>query len=114
MKDEVEQQRERYFLTKDEEQALMQHNLRFQKTSGLGEMLMSLFQKPEGNPKDHPANGRWLSVKDISTRLKEAFKGIYQPDEGTLVKIGQFLSRPEYKFESERKTAGWGYWVKER
>ena len=27
---------------------------------------------------------------------------------------GQFLSRPEYKFESARKTSGWFYWVKER
>ena len=51
--------------------------------------------------------------EDISDRLKLAFKGAYQPDEGTLVKIGQFLSRPEYKFESERKTRGWFYWIKE-
>ncbi len=55
-----------------------------------------------------------MSVKDISERLKQSFKGTYQPDAGTLVKIGQFLSRPEYKFESERKASGWLYWVKER
>jgi hypothetical protein len=46
--------------------------------------------------------------------MKQAFKGAFQPDEGTLVKIGQYLSRPEYCFESERKTRGWVYWVKER
>ena len=114
LKYEVEEERQRYFLTKEEEQALMQHNLRYQKMSGLGEMLLSLFQKPEGNPKDNPDNGYWLSVKDISVRLKQAFKGSYQPDEGTLVKIGQFLSRPDYKFESERRTRGWYYWVKNR
>ena len=113
LKYEVEQQRERYFLTKDEEDDLMHHNVRYQRASGLGEMILSLFEKPEGNSKDHPENGRWLSVKEISDRLKLAFKGAYQPDEGTLVKIGQFLSRPEYKFESERKTRGWFYWIKE-
>lgn len=82
--------------------------------SGLGEMLLSLYEKPDGTPKDTPENGRWVSVKDIADRLKQAFKGFFQPDEGTLVKIGQYLSRPEYRFESERKTRGWVYWVKER
>ena len=114
LKYEIEEQRERYFLTKEEEKALMQHNLRYQKISGLGEMLLSLFEKPEGTPDDNPQGGCWLSVKDISARLKKAFRGAYQPDGGTLVKIGQFLSRPEYKFESARKTSGWFYWVKER
>ncbi|MBP5302636.1 MAG: hypothetical protein J6Y88_05255 [Bacteroidales bacterium] len=114
LKYEVEVLRERYYLTKDEETALMQHNLRYQKMSGLGEMLMTLFEKPEGTAKEQPNNGQWMSVKDISERLKQSFKGAYQPDAGTLVKIGQFLSRPEYKFESERKAIGWLYWVKER
>jgi len=114
LKYEVEQQRERYFLTKDEEAALMQHNLRYQQMNGLGEMLLSLFEKPQGNPKDQPENGRWLSVKEISDLLKQSFKGAYQPDEGSLVKIGQYLSRPEYHFESERKSHGWVYWVKDR
>ena len=53
-------------------------------------------------------------MKEISAQLKSAFKGAYKPDEGTLVKIGQFLSRSEYKFESERRTHGWYYWVKLR
>ena len=114
LKYEVEQQRERYFLTKDEEAALMHHNLRYQQMNGLNEMLLSIFEKPAGNPKNNPENGHWLSVKEISDRLKQAFKGAYQPDEGSLVKIGQCLSRPEYRFESERKTHGWVYWVKER
>ena len=114
LKYEVEEQRERYFLTKEEEAALMQHNLRYQQVNGLGEMLLSLFEKPEGTSKQHPENGYWLSVKDLSARLKDAFKGAYKPDDGTLVRIGQFLSRPEYKFESDRKTRGWCYWVKDR
>ena len=114
LKYEVEQQRERYFLTKNEEAALMHHNLRYQQMNGLSEMLLSLFEKPDGTPKDNPENGQWLSVKEISDRLKQAFKGAYQPDEGSLVKIGQCLNRPEYRFESERKTHGWVYWVKER
>ena len=114
LKYEVEEQRERYFLTKEEEAALMQHNLRYQQVNGLGEMLLSLFEKPEGTSKQHPENGYWLSVKDLSARLKDAFKGAYKPDDGTLVRIGHFLSRPEYKFESDRKTRGWCYWVKDR
>jgi hypothetical protein len=114
LKYEVEELRERYFLTKEEEAALMHHNLRYQKMNGLGEMLLSLFEKPDGSSKTNPDHGKWLSVKEISDRLKQSFKGAYQPDEGTLVRIGQFLSRPEYHFESERKTRGWVYWVKEK
>lgn len=92
----------------------MEHNLNYQKMSGLGEMLMSLFEKPEGNAKENPENGQWLSLKEISARLKQAFKGGYQEDEGSFIKIGQFLNRPEYKFESTRRKTGWVYWVKER
>ena len=114
LKHEVEVQRERYYLTKDEEQALMLHNRRYQKMSGLGEMLLSLFERPEGTSEENPEGGKWLSVKEISARLKQTFRGGYQEDAGSLVKIGQFLSRPDYKFESERKTAGWQYWVKEK
>ena len=114
LKYEVEELGERYYLTKDEEQALMHHNLRFQKLNGVGEMLLSLFEKPEGNPKAQPENGQWLSIKDISARMKQAFKGAYHEDEGTLIKIGQYLSRPEYKFESARRNFGSVYWVKDR
>ena len=114
LKYEVEELRQRYFLTKDEEQELMRHNLQYQKVSGLGEMLLSRFGRPSESSKDNPDAGQWLSVKDISARLKETFRSAYQPDEGTLIRIGQFLSRPEYKFESERRTSGWHYWVKER
>ena len=114
LKYEVEELGERYYLTKDEERALMRHNLRFQKMSGLGEMLLSLFEKPEGTPEKNPENGQWLSIRDISARIKEIFKSGYKEDQSTFIKIGQILSRPEYKFESERKHFGWVYWIKER
>ena len=114
LKYEVEEQGERYYLTKEEELALMEHNQSFQKVSGLGEMLLSLFEKPEGNSKENPENGQWLSLKEISAHLKQTFKGGYQEEEGAFIKIGQFLSRPEYKFESTRRNTGWIYWVKER
>lgn len=39
-------------------------------------------------------------LKVISARLKQVFKGAYKEDEGTFVKIGQFLRRPDYPFES--------------
>ena len=111
---EVSTLRLRYHLTRDEEHALMEHNLRFQRLSQLGEQLLSLYEKPEGNPETNPDGGQWLSLKDISARLKQVFRGAYVEDEGCYVKIGQFLSRPEYKFESERKSSGMVYWVKER
>jgi predicted P-loop ATPase len=112
LKHEVEEQQRRYFLSKDEEQALMHHNRQFQKLDGLGEMLLSLFERPAGTAKENPQDGQWLTVKEISARMKRAFRGAYQPDEGSLVKIGQYLSRPEYKFESVRRNNGWCYWVR--
>ena len=114
LKYEVDVERKRYFLTKDEERALMQHNLRYQKVSGLGEMVLSLFERPAAGPDEDPAAGKWLSLKDISARLKAAFRGGYKEDGSTLEKIGSILNRPEYKFVSHRKTAGMTYWVKER
>jgi hypothetical protein len=77
-------------------------------------MLMSLFQKPDSSSAVNPQDGLWLSLKDISARLKKAFKGGYKEDESAFQKIGNYLNRPEYKFESRRKTSGMEYWVKER
>ena len=111
---EVSQQRLRYHLTRDEEHALMLHNLRYQRLSQLGEQLLSLFEKPEGTSETNPDGGRWMTLKDISARLKKVFKGAYSEDEGSYIKIGNFLNRPECKFESDRKSFGMVYWVKER
>jgi len=111
---EVSQQRLRYHLTREEEHALMEHNLRYQKVSQLGEQLLSLFEKPAGTSETNPDGGKWLTLKDISVRLKKVFKSAYTEDEGAYIKIGNFLNRPEHKFESDRKAFGMVYWVKER
>ncbi|MBR1448614.1 MAG: hypothetical protein IJ588_07720 [Prevotella sp.] len=109
LKEEVDVQRLRYFLTKDEEQALMRHNLQFQRLNGLGEMVLSVFDRPQEGEV-----GQWLTLPQISARLKEVFRGAYQEDSGTFVRIGQILSRPEYRFESTRRSRGMVYLVKER
>jgi len=100
---------ERYWLTKEEEQALMHHNLQYQRLNGLGEMLLSLYRRPEGDEE-----GRWLSLKDISARLKQAFRSSYKEEPGTFEKIGNFLNRPEYKFQSRHRNTGTEYYVIEQ
>ena len=97
---------ERYWLTKEEEQQLMQHNLQYQQLNGLGEMLLSVIQRPR---KDE--DGQWMSLKEISALLKSHFKN-YQEDASAFQKIGNFLKRPEYRFESRRTSSGMTYWVK--
>ena len=111
---EVSVQRLRYYLTREEEHALMDHNLQYQRISQLGEQLLTLFEKPEGTSSTNPEGGKWMTLKEISASLKKAFKSAYQEDEGCYIKIGNFLSRPEYKFENGRKEYGKVYWVKER
>ena len=111
---EVSVQRLRYHLTREEESALMEHNLQYQRLSQIGEQLLAIFDKPEGTSKTNPNGGKWMTLKEISTRLKKAFKSAYQEDEGCYIKIGNFLNRPEYKFENDRKKFGKVYWVKER
>ena len=107
-------QGERYWLTKDEERALMEHNLQYQRLNGLGEMLMAVVQKPRiaaTNGSDPGEEGQWMSLKDISALLKKHFKG-YKEDTGSFQKIGSYLNRPEYKFQSKHTTDGNYYWVK--
>ena len=100
-------QGQRYWLTKDEERQLMEHNLTFQQLNGLGEMLMSIIQKPKGD------EGEWMTLKEISALLKQHFRG-YKEEATSFQKIGSILSRPEYRFESQRKTDGMQYKVKIR
>ena len=107
-------QGERYWLTKDEERALMEHNLQYQRLNGLGEMLMAVVQKPRvaaTNGSDPGEEGQWMSLKDISALLKKHFKG-YKEDTGSFQKIGSYLNRPEYKFQSRHAMDGNYYWVK--
>ena len=99
---------ERYWLSKDEERALMEHNLAYQRLNGLGEMLMSLIAKPRSNE-----DGEWLSLKDLSALLKKHFKG-YKEDTAAFQKIGSYLRRPEYKFQSRHTNSGTLYLIKRR
>ena len=99
---------ERYWLSKDEERALMEHNLAYQRLNGLGEMLMSLIAKPRSNE-----DGEWLSLKDLSALLKKYFKG-YKEDTTAFQKIGSYLRRPEYKFQSRHTNNGTLYLIKRR
>lgn len=99
---------ERYWLTKDEERALMEHNLQYQRLNGLGEMLMSLIQKPRSGE-----DGQWVSLKDLSALLQKHFRG-YKEDAATFQKIGSYLSRPEYKFQAKHTSSGTLYWVRMR
>jgi predicted P-loop ATPase len=100
---------ERYWLTKEEEQALMNHNRQYQQLNGLGEMLLSIIERPQSGDND----ARWFSLKELSALLKKNFKG-FKEEEGTFRKIGNFLNRPEYKFESKRHTNGIQYLIKLR
>ena len=99
---------ERYWLSKDEERALMEHNLAYQRLNGLGEMLMSLIAKPRSNE-----DGEWLSLKDLSALLKKHFRG-YKEDTTAFQKIGSYLRRPEYKFQSRHTNSGTLYLIKRR
>ena len=107
-------QGERYWLTKEEERLLMEHNLQYQRLNGLGEMLMAVIQKPRNTASaddvQGDGEGEWMSLKDLSALLKSHFKG-YKEDEGTFRKIGNYLSRPEYKFQSKHTNTGTLYWV---
>ena len=86
----------------------MLHNLQYQRLNGLGEMIMSLIVRPKDDKE-----GEWMLLKDISALLDEHFKG-YKEEENSLVKIGNFLNRPEYKFKSTHTRNGAMYWVKMR
>ena len=101
-------QGERYWLSKEEERALMEHNLNYQRLNGLGEMLMSLIQKPRSDE-----DGDWLGLKDLSALIKSHFKG-YKEDATSIQKIAAYLRRPEYKFQSKRASSGMLYLIKKR
>ncbi|MCR4810329.1 MAG: hypothetical protein K5896_10810 [Prevotella sp.] len=101
-------QGECYWLSKDEERALMEHNLNYQRLNGLGEMLMSLIQKPRIDE-----DGEWLGLKDLSALIKSHFKG-YKEDATSIQKIAAYLRRPEYKFQSKRASSGMLYLIKRR
>ena len=101
-------QGERYWLSKEEERQLMEHNLNYQRLNGLGQMLMSLIQKPRIDE-----DGEWLGLKNLSALIKSHFKG-YKEDATSIQKIAAYLRRPEYKFQSKRASSGMLYFIKRR
>ena len=101
-------QGERYWLSKDEEHALIEHNLQYQRLNGLGEMLMAVIQKPRQDEE-----GQWMGLPTISALLKQHFKG-YKEEPSSFKAMGSYLSRPEYKFKSKHSKEGIMYWVKKR
>lgn len=101
---------ERYWPTREQEVELIHRNLSYQQVSGLGEMLMSVLQRPADDDDEQAA---WMSLKDISALLKRTFRG-YKEEANTFRKIGYFLSRPEYRFKSQHKMSGTVYWAKIR
>ena len=109
---------DRYWLSKEEERALMEHNLAYQRMNGLGEMLMAIIQKPRTSPhtpSTEPDEGDelWITISELSALLKSHFKG-YKEDASTFQKIGAYLNRPEYKFLSKRTNHGVQYKVKRK
>lgn len=80
-------------------------------------MLMAVIQKPRNTASTDDVQGdgegEWMSLNDLFSMLKNHFKG-YKEDEGTFRKIGNYLSRPEYKFQSKHTNAGVLYWVKRK
>ena len=99
---------ERYWPTREQVQQLIRRNLKYQQISGLGEMLLSVIERP-ANDED----GQWMSLKDLSALLKQTFKG-FKEEVGIFRKIGFFLSRPEFQFKSKHLNTGTAYWVKVR
>ena len=78
---------------------------------------MAVVQKPRNSASSANAQddgeGQWMSLKDLSALLKSHFKG-YKEEPDTFRKIGNYLNRPEYKFQNKRISAGMLYWVKPR
>ena len=50
----------------------------------------------------------------MENRNKARIMRAYTEDDGSYIRIGNYLNRPECKFESDRKSSGMVYWVKER
>ena len=55
----------------------------------------------------------YYSLKDLSALLKKHFKG-YKEDTAAFQKIGSYLRRPEYKFQSRHTNNGTLYLIKRR
>ena len=99
---------EPYWLTKDDETALMEHNRHFLRVSGLGEMLLGCYRIPAPGEQ-----GQWRLLKDIAAHLKQVFGSGFREEPGTLEQLGAFMNRPDYRFERKRRKDGVCYLVVE-
>ena len=100
---------EPYWLTKEEERALMEHNRQYLQLNGLGEMVLACYRSPKENEE-----GQWLSIKDIAARLKQTFGSGFRQEPGIMERIGTFMSHHDSHFDRRRLASGVEYRVVER
>ena len=98
----------RYYLNDEEIAQLIEENERFQRIDSLAEMLSDLFRKPESDEK-----GKWWSTTDILDLLQRKY-GKSTLKNVTPEKIGNTLSRNDFRFESKHTNAGTKYLLIER
>ena len=87
-------QGERYWPSREQEEALIAHNGDYRPVSGLQEMLAAVIEKP-ANADD----GRWMTLGEISQMLKSRFSS-YKEDASTFRKA---IPRPAPSISSGRK-----------
>ena len=101
-------QGERYWPSREEEEALIAHNNDYRPVSGLHEMLAAVIEKPVA-----PDDGRWVTLGEISQMLKNRF-GSYKEDTGTFRKLGVALNRPDYRYDNRHTKTGVVYFVRQK
>jgi hypothetical protein len=100
---------EPYWLSKDEELALMQHNRQYMQFNEVGDMVLQCYRPPKESEK-----GRWLTLKDIVSKLKQTFGASFREEPGTMKRIASFMLRPDAGFTRRRVSTGVEYLVVER
>ena len=98
----------RYYLNDEEIARLIEENERFQRIDSLAEMLSNLFRKPAADEK-----GTWWSTTDILSLLQRKY-GKSTLKNITPEKIGNTLSRNDFRFESKHSNTGTKYQMIER
>ena len=98
----------RYYLNDEEIARLIEENERFQRIDSLAEMLSNLFRKPAADEK-----GTWWSTTDILSLLQRKY-GKSTLKDITPEKIGNTLSRNDFRFESKHSNTGTKYQMIER
>jgi hypothetical protein len=101
-------QGERYWPSREQEEALIVHNGDYRPVSGLQEMLAAVIEKPA-----NAGDGRWMTLGEISQMLKSRFSS-YKEDASTFRKLGASLNRPDYRFDSRHTKTGAVYFVRQK